>query len=251
MKAKYKMTGCARFLIFLIILAPIAYFGSKYLRDSGTWDKIKDKVEETDRSGTTDTREDLPSGTIESEVGGDISRQYEKLRTEYEAQQAIIAKQEQTIKNLQTENDALRKRLNEPASASIPPATTTTKPSNSDVSGTTPSLEELLREADSNLGNTSASGTPGSAGARTTLGEWDFTYSGATGVIEFFRQNNQLFSRITIQGDNRLNIEELEKRGNRIYVKNSPTGEYYVLLSNGNLEAYDQNGFQTTCIRKN
>ena len=47
MKGKYKMTGCARFLIFLVILVPVAYFGSKYLRDSGTWDKIKDKVENT------------------------------------------------------------------------------------------------------------------------------------------------------------------------------------------------------------
>ena len=43
--AKYKATGCARFLFFLIIFVPIAYFGSKYLMDSGKWDDIKGKIE--------------------------------------------------------------------------------------------------------------------------------------------------------------------------------------------------------------
>ena len=32
MKRKYKTTGCFKFLIFLIIFAPIAYFGASFIR---------------------------------------------------------------------------------------------------------------------------------------------------------------------------------------------------------------------------
>ncbi len=254
MKAKYKMTGCARFLIFLIILIPIAYFGSKFLRESGTWDKIKEKVEnsDSDRSSVERTldekRERIQIPTNDSE----LTEQFEKLRAAYEEQELLLAKQDQTIQNLKQENDALRKRLNDPLTGKIPPSSTQPPvSSNPSESSDSPSLEDLLQEADSNLGTSSESGNANPSGSsRTTLGQWDFNYSGASGVIEFYRQDNKLFSRITIQGDNRINIEELTRSDNRFSVRNSKSGEYYFLLNNGNLEAYDQNGYQTTCIRK-
>ena len=246
------MTGCARFLIFLLFLAPIAYFGSKYLRDSGTWDKIRDRVEQRDDTGTSSRDTERPTPVDISNLDEDLQTRFDRLRSAYEEQELLLAKQDQTIKNLQAENDALRKRLNEPASAQVPQTTPQTRPAETQPSNTdSPSLEELLREADSNMGNTPSTSTSEEAsGSRTTIGAWNFNYSGATGVMEFFRQNDRLFSRISIEGDNRLNIDELETRGNRIYVKNSPTGEYYIPVSNGNLEAYDENGFQTTCTRR-
>ena len=85
MTGKYKMTGCARFLIFLVILAPIAYFGSKYLRDSGTWDKIKEKVENTDSNAVERTIEEKRD-TIEIPEGNVDNDQFDRLREAYEEQ---------------------------------------------------------------------------------------------------------------------------------------------------------------------
>lgn len=255
MKGKYKMTGCARFIIFLIILIPIAYFGSKYLRESGTWDKIKDKVEQNEGNSVDRTIQEKRDRIEKPADNSDLQNDFSRLREAYEEQEELLAEQEQTIKNLQDENDALKLRLNEaPASTSSTRPTTIptrTEPANNNNSGT-PSLDDLLREADSNLG-TSSGNTGGSSlgGNRENLGKWNFSFSGSSGDIEFYRQNGKLFASTSIQGDNRINIDELTPAGDRFTVNNSVTGEYYVLLNNGNLEAYDRNGFQTTCTRAN
>lgn len=41
---KYKSTGCARFFIFLIIFAPLAFFGSAYINGEDGVQKIKDLI---------------------------------------------------------------------------------------------------------------------------------------------------------------------------------------------------------------
>ena len=261
MKAKYKMTGCARFLIFLVILGPIAYFGSQYLRDSGTWDKIRDKIEDRDRNSVERTIDEKRIPIELPSDNSDLADQFERLRQAYEEQELVLAKQDQTIKNLQEENESLRKRLNDPLIGSIPPSNTSTEPSDTrsqdntgspNTSGTSgsPSLDDLLKEADSNLGTNTGNSGGDAVGTRTTLGEWNFNFSGSTGIIEFYRQDNRLFSRVSIEGDNRINIDELTRSGDRFSVNNSQEGEYYVLLSNGNLEAHDSNGFQTTCNKR-
>lgn len=43
MKSKYKMTGCAKFLIFMIFFAPIAYFGASFINGEGGLDGLKEK----------------------------------------------------------------------------------------------------------------------------------------------------------------------------------------------------------------
>ncbi len=261
MAGKYKMTGCARFAIFLVILLPIAYFGAKYLRESGTWDKIKDKVENTESNSVEKSIEskrekiDIPPVT-ESITGAADQDQFDRLRAAYEEQELIIARQDQTIKDLQLKNEALSKRLNE-APAAIPPVTTPSTRTNNQPSstGTTsgaPSLDDLLREADSNLG-TSASGSRDSETSslgQETLATWSFVFNNTRGEIAFMRQGDRVLAKTTYSGSNRVDISELSKSGDRFTVDNSQTGEYYVVRQDGNLDAYDRSGFQTTCQRK-
>ncbi len=41
MKRKYKMTGCARLLLFLVVFAPLAYLGASYYNGEDGIQKIK------------------------------------------------------------------------------------------------------------------------------------------------------------------------------------------------------------------
>ena len=185
-------------------------------------------------------------------MSGTLQEQLDKLRSAYEAQRTVVSRQEQTIQNLRQENEALRQRLNEPAAR--PPESAPVQeqqaqlPTNSDEEL---SIEDLLQEADENLGS-SGSTTPTSedTAPRTTLGLWDFELSGTKGTLEFYRQNQKLLSKIQVEGDSRVTIDELIRRKDRFDVKNSATAEYYILVSSGNLEAYDQSGYLTTCVRR-
>lgn len=264
MTGKYKMTGCARFLIFLVILAPIAYFGSKYLRESGTWDKIKDKVENTDSNSVERSVEkrrepiDIPNGNVDN--GSVDSDQFDRLRQAYEEQELILAEQDQTIKDLRAENDALRRRVNgtsAPAQVPQPPATRDNRSTNTSGSTRTggasgvPSLDDLLDEADRNLGTSSdRSNTNNTSTTKESLATWSFVFNNTGGEIEFYRQGQKVMARTSYQGSNRVDISELTQRGERLLVNGSRTGEYYVIRQDGNLDAYDQNGFQVTCRRR-
>lgn len=237
MAAKYKMTGCARMALFLVVLLPIAYFGAKYLQNSGTWGKVQDKLEKKEDIS-------LPERSAERPQNPNMSDQ-ERLRNQNAQQEELIREQQERIRELEekartgstSSTTAPRETHNQPRE------TTTNRSSNDD-----PSIEDLLRESDNNLGTGPSPDTsPRTSGVRL-LGKWSFSYSGMSGNIELLEQNNKLLSRITQPGESRDIIDELEIRGDRYYVKGSPTGEYYV-LNNGDLDAYDQNGFQTTCRR--
>ena len=41
MKNKYKMTGCAKFFIFLLFAAPIAFFASAYFNNEDGFGNLK------------------------------------------------------------------------------------------------------------------------------------------------------------------------------------------------------------------
>lgn len=264
MTGKYKMTGCARFLIFLVILAPIAYFGSKYLRESGTWDKIKDKVENTDSNSVERTIEERKERIEIPEISGQTidSEQFERLRDAYEEQELVLARQDQTIKDLQAENDALRRRVNGSAipaqvPESIPQAPTkdTRTPSNGNNNRTSgaagvPSLDDLLNEADENLGTSSDRSSTSNSATKESLATWSFVFGNTRGEIEFYRQGEKLMAKTNYEGSTRVDISELAQRGERLIVNGSQSGEYYVIRQDGDLDAYDQNGFQVTCRRR-
>ena len=41
MRRKYKLTGCARFLIFLLIAGPIIFFAAQYITGTSPWEEFK------------------------------------------------------------------------------------------------------------------------------------------------------------------------------------------------------------------
>jgi len=259
MKAKYKMTGCARFAIFLLILAPIAYFGSKYLRESGTWDKIKDKVETSDSNSVEDAisnkpksgddiLRDIERGTNTSSNDRTSQRADDRRQTE---QDRIIEEQRRKIEELERRNQDLSNRRSEPTRTQIPPVTQQRAPTSTSSPGGVPTLDDLLREADDNVGTTPAGRTNNDVGGgKKTLATWSFSFSNTNGAIEFFEQNNRIMSRTTYQGSTRVDISELVRQDDKFVVRNSPTGEYYVLRRDGDLDAYDRSGYQTTCRRQ-
>ena len=114
-----------------------------------------------------------------------------------------------------------------------------------------PSLDDLLDEADQNLGTSSdRTGTQTSTAAKKSLATWSFVFNNTRGEIEFYSQGEKVMARTDYQGSNRVDISELTQRGDRLLVNGSQTGEYYVIRQDGDLDAYDQNGFQVTCRRK-
>lgn len=249
--AKYKMTGCARFFIFLIIFLPLAYFGAQYLMDTGKLDGLKDKIENVGSSNSVERAINNKSGS------GDISKlekDLEKITAAYREQQSIIEEQQATINRQIDEIERLKKQGGTTNTSSntnngSPATTTNTSPPTTTASTRTTgsqSLDELLKEADDVLGTSSSSTTP-SSGNQRTIGTWRYSYSGVTGNVEFYEDRGKLFSKVTIDGDSRMDISELSRSGERFTVLGSRTSEYYILKQNGDLDAYDNNGYQTTC----
>jgi predicted nucleic acid-binding Zn-ribbon protein len=47
MAKKYKLTGCARFLIFLLIVGPLVYFGVSYFQGENPIEPVKELIKNT------------------------------------------------------------------------------------------------------------------------------------------------------------------------------------------------------------
>ncbi len=244
--AKYKPTGCARFLFFLIIIAPIAYFGSKYMIDNKIIDGLKDKFEQTTVDSPLD--QDIAPNKNESkdEAVLRLERRLEKIIEAYREQETIIKNQEKTINQQQDEIDRLKSTSTATTNPTQPTRTSNTNPSSTG----SVSLDELLREADASMGKTTKSSTSKTSSAvRSTLGKWRYSFANVDGEIEFYQDRGRIYSLITVDGSSKTQIDELRKSGNRFDVVDSPMGEYYLLKTNGDLDAYDRNGYQTTCRR--
>jgi len=60
MSGKYKTTGCAKFFLVLIVLAPIAYLGASYFNGEDGFGKIKEIFsEDADDSSEQSSGEDV------------------------------------------------------------------------------------------------------------------------------------------------------------------------------------------------
>jgi len=154
--AKYKATGCARFLFFLIIFVPIAYFGSKYLMDSGKWDDIKGKLEDVSSSDNDNNSGIGSPSTFDynrSEKSDDsLNEKFDQLIEKVNDQADKISEQEETIHRQNVLIDQLKQQLeqrttNTPSSNNNPRST----PQQNDPNKT--SLQDLLKEADKALKN--------------------------------------------------------------------------------------------------
>ncbi|MEL6389128.1 MAG: hypothetical protein AAFQ02_03135 [Bacteroidota bacterium] len=150
MAGKYKMTGCARFFFFLIILIPIAYFGSKYLMESGTWDEVRETV------GIEKSDDRSESNPLSYENDTDTRRLERKLQQLIETireQQTTIDQQQKTLNDQQDLIVQLKRRLGE--STASPTQTQASPESNQprETPDSGESLEELLKEADRAMRN--------------------------------------------------------------------------------------------------
>ena len=69
MAKKYKLTGCSRFLIFFLILAPIIFFGVTYFQGENPIDTIKKAIPENIKYEKKSTVSDdaIIQGSIEAQ----------------------------------------------------------------------------------------------------------------------------------------------------------------------------------------
>ncbi len=136
--------------------------------------------------------------------------------------------------------------------ASTPTTQPTQDPQQNSSSGQgIPSLDDII--SGNTQGNTSSTTTPSSTSNTTNidreLGAWNFTLNGIQGQIEMYESGGKAFNRITYQ-NGQVFTEELYQQGNKIMVKDSEFGEYYVPRNDGNLDAYtERDGYITTCTR--
>jgi len=74
MAKKYKMTGCARFLIFLLVFAPLVYFGVSYFRGENPVEGIEKVIPEG--WGKTQNSSDVSDDAI---IQGTIDAQKDRI----------------------------------------------------------------------------------------------------------------------------------------------------------------------------
>lgn len=102
MTKKYKMTGCARFLIFLVVFVPLVYFGVSYFRGENPIEPIKQVIPESwgkDKSESSGTisEDAILDGKIKT-----LEQTNESLRKEVNELKSTIRSQEEEIRRLKT-----------------------------------------------------------------------------------------------------------------------------------------------------
>ncbi len=139
--AKYKATGCTRFLFFLIIFVPIAYFGSQYLMNSGKWEEWQSKIDPNQNSVEQAIEKNRPDADQMSDR--EVQQKLKELLDRIESQDEKLKEQEETIHKQNILIDQLRQQLNTGGQSNQNPVPSNKKDGNS--------LEELLKEADKAL----------------------------------------------------------------------------------------------------
>jgi len=100
MRPKYKMTGCARFFVFLIIFIPAVYFGAAYFRGDDGVQIIKDFWHNTFGSlGSSSTESVKSSDTYEIK---DLEQELKKAKDEIRDLKATIYEKDLEIKKLKS-----------------------------------------------------------------------------------------------------------------------------------------------------
>ncbi len=115
MAKKYKLTGCARFLIFLLIVAPLVYVGVSYAQGQNpfellqkTWNNVTEKVQtSTKQSDDVKPAEDVDVKSSPSSDVGEISI----LNGTIKAQKKRIDDQNEYIESLEYQIEELNKQI--------------------------------------------------------------------------------------------------------------------------------------------
>ena len=120
MSSKYKATGCARFFLVLIILAPLAYLGASYYNGEDGIENVKNLlgIESSDSDSEPTTYEEKEDPAVSSdkpevknEVPGENANDdtSENDGQPVEKTEDISNEQNERINELTKENEKLRK----------------------------------------------------------------------------------------------------------------------------------------------
>ena len=102
---KYKATGCARFFVVMLILAPLAYVGASLYNGQDPIQNIKDLFGSTDAEVSIYTPPgEIHSGVNDIDEGSSDESEIETLR---EANQGLAEEN----KNLKIQIEALKKEI--------------------------------------------------------------------------------------------------------------------------------------------
>lgn len=114
---KYRLTGCARFLIFVLIATPIAYFAASYYNNQNpiqtvqTWfsgESAEQAVEK--KMAPPPSSPDSPAAVIDKDSAPDIKR--ESIPASHrETFREILEHKDRRIEELIRENERLRNQL--------------------------------------------------------------------------------------------------------------------------------------------
>lgn len=117
MAKKYKLTGCARFLIFLLIVAPLVYVGVSLARGENpfallqnTWENVTEKVESVKSSGEDVVSEESKPTNKKTTSTSDVD-EISILNGTIKAQKKRIEDQKETIESLEYQIEELNKLL--------------------------------------------------------------------------------------------------------------------------------------------
>lgn len=114
MRRKYKMTGCARFFIFLLIFTPLVLIGVNVYNGNNPIDQIKDLLNIEKTEATVETRaenEEEPSSTISSE--GILKSTIETQKSTIKELRKQVEDLEKQLKNKEQEIQFLKQSGNE------------------------------------------------------------------------------------------------------------------------------------------
>ena len=109
-----------------------------------------------------------------------------------------------------------------------------------------PSLDDIINGNIPDNSSTSTTTPSTNTTIDRTLGTWNFTLNNIQGQIQMYESGGKTFNRVSYQGGQVI-TEELYQQGDKIYVRDSEQGEYYIPRSNGNLDAFTRDGHVVTC----
>lgn len=109
MAGKVKTTGFARFMLIMIIVAPLAYIGASYYNGQDGIENIKRLLTRGEVAESTDSGASKDDTGSVSLFGGGLRKQVEELKAENEELKEQLREQELEIQELKREVRLLRR----------------------------------------------------------------------------------------------------------------------------------------------
>jgi TolA-binding protein len=94
MKPKYKVTGCARFFIFLVIFVPVVFFAATYIRGENGVEIIREFFQKLRGTSSESSSE---GDTMSAD---ELQRRLQKAEDEIRELKEELRKKEEEIKSL-------------------------------------------------------------------------------------------------------------------------------------------------------